>query len=92
MKREEFEQAMKAFPTKTEKDGYLTLSDGAHLTIHLASGGAGISVARIVSLKLDGPLLLARTAKQEQFVTELASLYALGTDTSSTASRKPAGF
>lgn len=92
MKREEFEQAIKAFPTKAEKDGYLTLSDGAHLTIHVAHEGAGISVARIISLKLEGQLLFARTAKQEQFVTELSSLYAFGTDTSSTASRKPAGF
>ena len=92
MKREEFEQAIKAFPTKAEKDGYLTLSEGAHLTIHVSHAGAGISVARIVSLKLDGSLVFARTGKQEQFVTELANIYAFGTDTSSTASRKPAGF
>ena len=92
MKREEFDQAMKAFPSKAEKDGYLTLEGGTHLTLHVAHGGAGISVARIVSLKVDGTLLFARTAKQELFVTELASVYGLGTDASSIAARKPAGF
>lgn len=80
-----------AAEAKKEKDGWFTLPEGRHLTLHVAFGGASLNVERIAQIKRDGQLVHARTVKGELFVVALTDVFAGAVDAPKAGSRK-AGF
>jgi hypothetical protein len=74
-----------------DAQGYSSLADGRHLTLHVATGGVSLSVGRVEALKVGGPLVTARTAKGELYVVRLEDIFAGAVEGPSNSSRK-AGF
>ena len=77
---------------KDGADGFTELPDGKSITWYVAHGGASMSIARSTSCKLDGALLLARSAKGELYVVELADVYAASVEGASASPARRAGF
>ncbi len=74
-----------------EKDGAREIPQGRHLTLHLASGGVGLTVARVTSISETGGQLQARTAKGETYFFALSDVFACALEAKGEATRK-AGF
>lgn len=93
MNRETFETLLGALGAKADKAGAFTFPDGAQVTVHVARAGGGFSASKVESLTIDGPLVVARSAKQVAgfALEDVLALSAEGTSGGS-ASRKPAGF
>jgi len=72
-------------------DGWQELGTGRHLTLYAAVGGVSLTVNRVTALRLDGPLLHARTQRGEVFVLCLADVFAGAVDEPAEQGRK-AGF
>jgi hypothetical protein len=73
------------------KDGTYSVSDGVSLTIHIASGGASLSVGRVEHVKVEGALIVAKTPKS-QIAFHLEDVFAVGREGSGPEGRRPAGF
>jgi hypothetical protein len=80
-----------AAEAKKTDDGWVTLPEGRGLTLYLGSNGATLAVARVQALKVEGPLVHARTNKGEHYVIALADAYAGSVDAHSGTAKK-AGF
>jgi len=80
-----------AAETKKEKDGWFTLPDGRHLTLHAAFNGASLNVPRVAALKREGGLLHARTVRGETFILSLSDVFAGAIEAQQGTGRK-AGF
>jgi hypothetical protein len=92
MTREELDAAAKLLNSQV-KDGWTTPSEEATFVLHLAKGASTMSIAKVAAYKLEGSLVLAKTAKQELTVFTLADIFALSVDpTAGGAARRPAGF
>jgi hypothetical protein len=75
-----------------DAQGWSSLPDGRHLTLHVATaGGVSLAVGRVEALKVGGPLVTARTAKGELYVVRLEDIFAGAVEGPSNSSRK-AGF
>lgn len=61
------------------------------LTLHAAFNGASLSIARIESLKITGPLLFAKSSRGETHVVRLDDVFA-GTIEASKQTGRKAGF
>jgi hypothetical protein len=72
-------------------EGWMALPDGRSVTLYLASGSSTLSIGRVHTLKQEGSLLHARTAKGEHFVVALEDTYAGSVDAPSGVAKK-AGF
>jgi hypothetical protein len=75
----------------TRVDGWAQLPEGRLLTLHLASGGVGLTVSRITQLREVGTQIQVRTARDETYVFALADAFACGFEDSGSKARK-AGF
>ena len=75
------------------KDGWTTLPEGRLITLHVAHGGASLSVGKIEAIKLQGAMIRARSAKGETFLN-VADVYAAGLEggTDPTNPARKAGF
>ena len=77
MTGQHIEAILKQAAAKADKDGYLTLADGAVLTLYISHDGASLTVPKVEAIKLDGELVFARTAKRETFALVQADVFAL---------------
>jgi hypothetical protein len=82
---------LSAADAKKTDDGWVALPEGRGLTLYVGLNGATLTVQRIQTLKIEGPLLHARTNKSEHFVLALTDAYAGSVDAPSGVSKK-AGF
>ena len=76
----------------TTSDGWEQLPEGRTATLHVASSGVGLSVARVTSVKLASPLLHARTSRDELFVLSTADVFACAFDVGVVQGGRKAGF
>jgi hypothetical protein len=76
---------------KKDKDGWLALPEGRHITFYCAYNGASLSVSRVSHLSREGELISARTVKGETFVLALSDIFAGAVEAPAGTSRK-AGF
>lgn len=90
MTTEQLQQVLEMCEAQTA-DGWAKMPEGRLLTLHLASGGVGLTIARITSIKLGGAQVVARTARDETFVFALENVFASAFDEPSNKGRK-AGF
>jgi hypothetical protein len=75
----------------TDADGWQKPAEGRTFTLHLARGGALLSVSRIATLKTDKGLLFAKSTHGEEYVIALEDVFAGSVEGLKDVSRK-AGF
>lgn len=56
--------------------GWWALPEGRHATLYASSQGASLTMGKIDALKLEGPLLQARTTRGEVYVVALQDVFA----------------
>lgn len=93
MTEEMFRVVLETANARAEKDGWSSLPEGRMLTLYVAHAGVQLSVSKVGSMRLDGRILHARTAKGDQFILALDDVFATAMDagTEASAARK-AGF
>jgi hypothetical protein len=92
MTREQIEAILKGAQAKTDKEGGHTVPEGVNLTIHVAHDGATLGIQKVESLRFDGELVHAKSAKQTVAVVA-SDVFAVSTEGASGAPpRRPAGF
>jgi hypothetical protein len=94
MTGEHLEAILKVAGAKSDKDGWVSLPDGATISLHVAHDGAAMTVSRIESLRLDGELVYARNPKRELFVVVRGDVFAVALEGEPAAGKvvRRAGF
>lgn len=92
MTGEQLEKILKTSQAKAEKDGFYVLPNGGTLTMYVAHDGASLTVSRIESVKPDGDMVYARTAKGETYSVSREDVYAVATEGVSDRPVRRAGF
>jgi hypothetical protein len=92
MTREQIEVILKNAQAKQDKEGAQALPEGSNVTFHVAHDGAAVQVAKIESVRFDGELVFAKSAKQT--VALVASdVFAIAVEgVGGAPARRPAGF
>ena len=91
MTEEHLSALLSAAEAKKDDKGWVGAADGRLFTLYVASGGAGLTVGRVESMKVDGKLVHARTNRGEMYVLSLGDIYA-GAIEGPTATSRKAGF
>lgn len=91
MTQEHFQALLAAAETKTDKEGWAATADERWMTLHVSRDGVGMTVSRVIALKLSGELLFARSSRGEQFVLVLSDVYAASVEAPKEQTRQ-AGF
>lgn len=77
---------------RVSQDGpWAVMTEERTITLHVASGGVGLNISKVVRLRSEGLLLHAENAQGEVFVLSLGDVYAASIDGGKKAGRK-AGF
>ena len=94
MTGDHLEAVLKLAGVKSDKDGWQSLPEGSTLTLHVAHGGAAMSISRIEAVRQDGELLFARTPKRELFAVVRPDVFAVAIDGEASAGKvaRRAGF
>jgi hypothetical protein len=77
MTGEHLDAILKMAGGKSDKEGWHALPDGGSLTLHVAHGGAGMTISRIEAVRQDGELLVVRNARRELFMVARGDVYAV---------------
>jgi len=80
MTQEQLDAILKEFGVKPDKDGFLTMPEGALLTLHVAHGGASLSVARVDAVRIESGLVYARTPRREVHAFAREDVYAVASE------------
>lgn len=91
MTREQIEAILKSSEAKLSKESGYALPDGSNLTFHVAHDGASLSFQKLESVKFDGDLLFAKSAKQTVAIV-VADVFAVALEGVTAQQRRPAGF
>lgn len=91
MTREQIEAILKSSQAKLDKENGYILPDGSNVTIHVAHDGASLSFQKLESVRIDGDLLFAKSAKQTVAIV-VADVFAVAVEGASGQARRPAGF
>jgi hypothetical protein len=91
MNQDHLSALLSAAGAKKDSEGWIKAPDGRHVTLHAAFNGVGLTVSRVGAVRLEGPLLHARTSKGDLFILALADVYAGAVEGASASGRK-AGF
>lgn len=77
---------------RVSQDGpWALMTEERTITLHVASGGVGLNIAKVVRLRSEGLLLHAENAHGEVFVLSLGDVFAASIEGGKKAARK-AGF
>ena len=92
MTREQIETILKSAQATKDKEGGVALPEGSNVTFHVAHDGASVTIQKIETVRFDGELVYARSAKQT--VALVASdVFAVAVEGAGGApARRPAGF
>jgi len=91
MNQDHLSALLAASGAKKDSEGWIKAPDGRHVTLHAAFNGVGLTVSRVVAVRLEGQLLHARTAKGDLYILALSDVYAGAVEGASATGRK-AGF
>ena len=92
MTPEHLDMILKQAQVKEEKDGFRVMTEGTTLTLHVAHGGAGMSMPRVEAVKRDGDLLWVKNGKKEMGAVVTADVFAVLVEgTAGSPTRRP-GF
>jgi hypothetical protein len=76
MTEDHFGAIVAAAEAKKDPEGWWAAAEGRHITLYASFAGSSLSVSRVNALRIDGPLVKARTARGESYILALADLYA----------------
>ncbi|HEX3598476.1 MAG TPA: hypothetical protein VHU80_25385 [Polyangiaceae bacterium] len=82
---------IKAAEARKDDKGWWATQEGRHVTLYAASGGSSLTVSRIEALRVDGPLLAARTVRGEEYLLTLEDVFAGAVEPQAQGGRR-AGF
>lgn len=91
MTQEHLYALLAAAGAKKDGDGWMKAPDGRHLTLHVASNGASLSVSKVEAIRVDNSLVHARTIKGDLFILAMNDLFAGAVEGVGATGRK-AGF
>jgi hypothetical protein len=92
MTREQIEAILKTSLAKHDKESGYALPDGANVTFHIAHDGANLAFSKVESIKFDGELVYAKSAKQTVALV-VSDVFAVALEgAGGSAPRRPAGF
>jgi hypothetical protein len=91
MTREQIEAILKTGHAKLDKEAGYAFPDGSNVTIHVAHDGASLAFQKLETLKFDGELLYARSAKQTVALV-VSDVFAVALEGANGQLRRPAGF
>ena len=91
MTKQHLEALLAAAGAKTGSDGWANVEEGRSMTFYIASAGASLTVGRVEAVRATGDLLYTRSVRNEQFVLNLADVFAGAVDGPREGARK-AGF
>jgi hypothetical protein len=91
MTRDQIEQVLKSSQAKSDKENGHVLPEGSTITFHVAHDGASLTFQKLESVKFDGDLLFAKSAKQT-FVLVISDVFAVAVEGGGGQARRPAGF
>jgi hypothetical protein len=80
MTQEQLEAVLKQVSAKLDKEGSWTMPEGTHLTIQLAHDGASLGVPRIQTVRIEGPLVTAKTPRGEIHCFLRDDVFAIASD------------
>lgn len=80
MTQEQLEAVLQKLSAKLDESGWWAVPEGVHLTIHLAHDGASLAVPRIEAVRIEGPLVTARTPRREVHCFVRDDVFALASD------------
>lgn len=92
MTAEQLDTILKELGVKPDKDGFLTMPEGALLTLHVAHGGVSLSVTRIEAVRFESGIVYARTPRREMHVFAREDVYAVASDGGGTQTTRRPGF
>jgi hypothetical protein len=91
MTRDQIEAILKTAQAKSEKDGGFSLPEGSNVTFHVAHDGASLAFAKLESVKIDGDLVFAKSAKQTIAIV-VSDVFAVSVEGGGNQPRRAAGF
>jgi hypothetical protein len=93
MTEEHFSAIITAADAKKDSQGWWVTQEGRHVTLYVSSGGgSSLTVSRVESLRLDGPLVKARSVKGEEYIIALEDLFAGAVEPAAAQGGRRAGF
>ena len=91
MTTEEFSEVLNLCGAK-DVEGWSMIPEGRHLTLHLASGGVGLTIGRIIKVRQSAVQLQVHTAKEETYVVSVKDVFACAFEDSEKRTARRAGF
>jgi hypothetical protein len=92
MTREQIETVLKTAQAKQDKEGAYVLPEGSNLAFHVSHDGASLSFQRVESVRFEGELIFARSAKATVALV-VPDVFAVTVEgTAGQPARRPAGF
>jgi hypothetical protein len=89
---EQLQAIFKNAQAKSEKDGFTTLPEGMTATLYASHGGVGLTVSRVEAVKTEAGLVTARTTKRETYMVEVADVFAIALEGTTSGPVRRAGF
>lgn len=90
MTREQIQVILKSGHATMDKDGH-TLPEGSSVTFHVAHSGGSLSFAKLETVRFDGELIFAKSAKQTVAIV-MSDVFAVALEGGTEKARRPAGF
>ena len=91
MTNEHYQALLTIAGAKADPEGWSTTAEERWLTLHVSHDGVGLTVTRVVGLRLEGQLVFAKTSKGDQFVLSLGDVFAVSAEAPKEQTRQ-AGF
>jgi hypothetical protein len=91
MDAQDFSSFLSSLPITETQDGWSEAPPEHHITLHVGHDGVPLTVSKVEAVKLDGPILRARTRKGETYHVYLADIFAVAVEAPKASERK-AGF
>lgn len=93
MTDEMFRTVFETAGARADKDGWIGLPDGRHMTLHAAHDGVPLTIGKVEAVRTVHRIVTAKTSKGELYVLSLDDLFAAAFErgAETTAGRK-AGF
>ena len=92
MTREQIEAILKTAQGKQDKEGTYAMPEGGSVTLHVAHDGATVACQKVETVKFDGELLFAKSAKQTVVLVTSDVFAVVLEGAGGAAPRRPAGF
>jgi hypothetical protein len=92
MTQEQLDAILKELGAKPDKEGFVAMPEGSHLTLQIAHAGASLSVTRIEALRVESGLVYARTPRREIHAFARDDVFAVASDGGGGQATRRPGF